>query len=237
MLLRNPDIEAKHAPAKLGHGQGRNDMDVSTRIAMAALSVLLLAGSGCAPFSKADASRLFSRDGWELPGRVLAAIPVERGARVADVGAGEGYFTWKLADAVGPDGRVWSVEVSDALVAKLEEGAAQRRLANVTVQRGEFADPKLPDAGIDVVLLSSVFHHIDDRVAYMTRLRSDLAPGGRVAILEPRAGWESWLLLLPPGHGVAVPVIRDEMRAAGYRPIASHEFLPAHSFEIFEPAE
>lgn len=212
-------------------------MDASLHAALAGLSLMLLAGSGCTPLSKVERGRFFSRDGWNRPERVLAEIPVQRGARVADLGAGDGYFTWPLADAVGPEGRVFAIEVDDALVAKLERGVAQRGLANVTVFRGAFDDPQLPDAGIDVVLLSSVYHHIDDRVAYMTQLRRDLALGGRVAILEPRAGWESWLLLLPPGHGVAVPVMRDEMQAAGYRSIASHDFLAAHSFEIFEAVE
>jgi trans-aconitate methyltransferase len=198
---------------------------------------MLLAGSGCTPLSKVERDRFFSRDGWNRPERVLAEIPVQRGQRVADLGAGGGYFTWKLADAVGSEGRVFAVEVDDALVAKLERGVAQRELANVAVVRGAFEDPQLPDAGIDIVMLSSVYHHIDDRVAYMTRLRRDLAPGARVAILEPRAGWESWLLLLPPGHGVAVPAIRDEMQRAGYRPSASHDFLAVHSFEVFEAVE
>jgi trans-aconitate methyltransferase len=132
---------------------------------------------------------------------------------------------------------VWSVEVTEKLATALERGVAERGLDNVTVVRGRYEDPLLPDARLDVVLLSSVYHHIEDRVAYMTRLRADLAPGARVAILEPRAGWESWLLLLPPGHGVAVETTRAEMRAAGYEPLASYEFLPAHSFEVFGPAD
>jgi arsenite methyltransferase len=207
-------------------------MDVAWQaVAMGAL--LFLAGSGCSAIGKVDARRPFSRDGWQHPAAVLAAIPVWPGARVADVGAGNGYFAWKLADAVGDDGRVFAVEVDDGLTSKLERGVAERALGNVAVVRGELDDPQLPDSAIDVVLLSSVYHHLDDRVAYMRRLRRDLAPGARVAIVEPRAGWESWLLLLPPGHGVDVAVVRDEMRAAGYRAVASHDFLPAHSFEVF----
>jgi len=63
-----------------------------------------------------------------------------------------------------------------------------------------------------------------------------IEPGARVAIVEPRASWASWWLLLPPGHGVAVPAMRREMAEAGYRPLASHDFLAAHSFEVFAPA-
>jgi predicted methyltransferase len=208
-------------------------MDFALALSIAGIAALAV---GCAPCGKLDGWNVFSRDTLSRPERTLAAIPVGPGARVADLGAGKGYFTWKLAEAVGPAGRVWAEEVDDGLVRKLERGVAERRLDNVAVVRGSYADPFLPDGQVDVVLLSSVYHHIDDRVAFMARLRADLAPGARVAILEPRATWESWLLLLPPGHGVAVDVIRDEMRAAGYALLASHDFLPAHSFEVFSVA-
>jgi SAM-dependent methyltransferase len=202
----------------------------------ATVAFVALAGLGCAPLGKLDGWNVFSRDTFQRPRETLESIPVWPGAQVADLGAGNGYFTWKLADAVGASGHVWSVEVTEKLVAKLERGVAERGLGNVTVVHGGYEDPRLPDARIDVVLLSSVYHHIEDRPAYMARLRADLAPGARVAIVEPRAGWESWLLLLPPGHGVAVDTMRAEMRAAGYEPLASFDFLPAHSFEVFRVA-
>jgi predicted methyltransferase len=201
------------------------------------VSLTLLALGGCAPLAKMEGWNPFSRDTLQLPERTLAAIPVRPGARAVDLGAGRGYFTWKLAEAVGPGGHVWSVEVEDRLVAALRRGVEERGLAQVEVVRGHYEDPQLPDGQADVVLLSSVYHHIEDRVAYMARLRRDLAPGARVAIVEPRAGWESWLLLLPPGHGVPIAAIRAEMEQAGYRPIASFDFLPAHSFELFAITE
>lgn len=199
---------------------------------LASLTIVSLA-LGCAPLAKMDGWNPFSRDTFQLPDRTLASIPIWPGARVADLGAGNGYFTWKLAERVGPSGRVFAVEVEDAKVRALERGRTRRDLDNVEVLRGGFADPGLPDGRIDVVLLSSVYHHIGDRVAYMARLRTDLAPGARVAILEPRTSWESWLLLLPPGHGVAPGTIDAEMRAAGYQPVERFEFLPAHSFAVF----
>jgi predicted methyltransferase len=198
-----------------------------------AVSAVLLA-FGCAPLSKLEGWNLFSRDAFSMPERTLAAIPVAAGARVADLGAGKGYFTWPLSHAVGETGVVWAVEVEDDLVETLRRGVEARKLSNVLVVRAEYDDSRLPDGRVDVVLLSTVYHHIESRVAYMTRLRRVLAPGGRVAIVEPRPGWESWLILLPPGHGVGVDTIRQEMDAAGYRLAGSHDFLPAHSFEVFE---
>jgi ubiquinone/menaquinone biosynthesis C-methylase UbiE len=207
------------------------------KLVVSLLVVAVLTLAGCAPLSKMDGWNAFSRDAMQLPARTLASIPVGPGARVADVGAGGGYFTWKLAEAVGPSGRVWAVEVEDDLVAELRAGGEERGLAQVEVVRGEYADPLLPDGQVDVAIFSSVYHHVEDRVAYMKRLRADLAPGARVAILEPRSSWESWLLLLPPGHGVAAATIREEMAEAGYRALESFDFLPAHSFELFTVAE
>lgn len=204
------------------------------RSTIVAAGCALLACLGCTPLSKMDGWNVFARDTFSLPARTLDTIPIRPGMRVADLGAGRGYFTWPLSAAVGADGIVWAVEVEDDLADELRRGAEERGLSNVRVVRAEYDDSKLPDASADVVLLSTVYHHIESRVAYMTRLRRVLAPGGRVAILEPRAGWESWLILLPPGHGVPVPTIRAEMEAAGYRLVASHDFLPSHSFEVFE---
>jgi predicted methyltransferase len=194
------------------------------------LAVALAAGSS---FAKIDWSRGLSRDAFSQPEKVLAALAIEPGARVADLGAGDGYFTRPLAEAVGAAGRVYAVEIDAGALRELRALAA--REPRIEVVEGAADDPRLPDGAIDLVLLSSVYHHLEDRVGYLARLRADLAPGARVAILEPRASWASLWLLLPPGHGVPVETMREELAAAGYRPVASHDFLPAHSFEIFAP--
>lgn len=195
--------------------------------------VLAVALSADSSFAKIDWSRGLSRDAFSQPEKVIAALAIEPGARVADLGAGDGYFVAPLAEAVGPAGRVYAVEVDAGALRELRARAAGD--ARVEVVEGALDDPRLPDGAIDLVFLSSVYHHVEDRVAYFARLRADLAPGARVAIVEPRASWASWWLLLPPGHGVAVPAMRAEMAQAGYRPVASHDFLPAHSFEVFAP--
>src|SRR5262249_18425304 len=105
----------------------------------------------------------FSRDGWQQPGRVIAALGVHRGDRVAALGAGSGYFTLRLARAVGPSGRVYAVDVDEAMNAYLRERVAQAGLSNVEVILGRFEDPLLPDGGIDLVLVVDTYHHLEDR--------------------------------------------------------------------------
>jgi len=202
------------------------------RLALVAalLLVLVLAGSGCAA-GKRFAYEGFGRDDWQKPDAVLALLGIGPGDRVADLGAGGGYFTFRLAEAVGASGRVYAVDVDDDMVAYLAARAQELHAANVTVVRGAFADPKLPDGEIDLLFTCNTYHHIVDRVAYFRRVLVDLAPNGRVAIVEydGRGGWFPNLF----GHKTPADEIAHEMREAGYERVANHEILPRQSFQIF----
>jgi len=197
--------------------------------------VLLVAASlvgGCGS-CKRFAYEGFSRDDWQQPERVIAALGIEPGDRVADLGSGSGYFTLRLAKAVGPEGRVYAVDVDEQMNAYLRERVEQAGAANVEVVRGRFEDPLLPDGGIDLVLTVDTYHHIDDRPAYFRRLQRDLAPGGRVAVIDydGRKGWFVRLM----GHTTPRDVLVREMDEAGYEVAEEHDFIDRQSFVIFEP--
>lgn len=203
------------------------------------LALLLLTfASGCFTLGRMDLVRVVTsgRDGWQHPEQVMAALGLKPGDRVAEIGAGSGYWLPWLAEAVGADGRVYAVEVDDALVAKLSERVARDALENVVVVRGQFEDPKLPDGEIDVAMTSLTYHHIDDRVAYFQRLQVDLSPRGRVVHLDDRHD-------IPPpirwfqasGHWTEPAAMRAEMAEAGYRWVEEFDFLPMQSFQVFVP--
>jgi predicted methyltransferase len=176
------------------------------------------------------------RDGWQHPEQVIAALDLKPGDRVAEIGAGGGYWLPWLAAAVGSEGRVYAVEVDDELVAKLSERVARDDLANVFVIRGQFADPKLPDGEIDVALTSNTYHHIEDRAAYFRRLQNDLSPDGRVAHVDERHDVPlpiRWLQT--SGHWTEPASMRAEMTEAGYRKVEAFDFLPMQSFQVFVP--
>ncbi len=170
----------------------------------------------------------FNRDERQQPKRVVQVLAIEPGMQVADIGAGGGYFTFKLADAVGETGRVYAVDVDDDMISYLEERAREDGYENVTVVRGEFADPLLPDGQIDLIFSSNTYHHIEGRVAYFRGVLQDLAQGGRVAILELREG--PWIV---PSHYTDREVIVKEMVEAGYTEVASFDFIEDQSFTIF----
>jgi len=197
---------------------------------IAAAGVAFLSSCG---LDKIAYSQVFTPAGWRLPERVVAALALEPGARVADVGAGAGYFTFRLADAVGPQGHVYAVEVTDALVDELRKETRRRGYQNVTVVRGAFDDPRLPDGAIDLAFFSGVFHHIENREAYFEHLREDLAGGGRVAVVDGAP--DPLHELFMPFHFESAEAVDREMRAAGYRRTEVFDFLPMLHFQVFVP--
>ena len=175
----------------------------------------------------------FDRDSWQHPDRVIASLDLEPGDRVADLGAGGGYFSFRLAEAVGPEGRVYAVDVDPDMTGYLFERAAEEHADNVEVILAEFHDPLLPDGEIDLLFTSNTYHHIEDRVAYFTNLRRDLKPDGRVAVIELNGS--SWFARTF-GHETPLETIAKEMAEAGYRLDRSFDFLERQHFAIFSVA-
>jgi predicted methyltransferase len=154
------------------------------------------AASAARDETKARVSRGLSPedyDRWRQPERVVAALELAAGQTVADIGAGSGYFTTRLAEAVGPRGRVTATDIDPRALSALD-GLARRAGASgapIEVRRVEPDDPGLAPGQYDRVLLAQVDHLLADRADYLRRLRAALAPGGRVAVsnrIQHRAG-------------------------------------------------
>jgi cyclopropane fatty-acyl-phospholipid synthase-like methyltransferase len=169
------------------------------------------------------------RDAWQKPDEVIRALDLAPDASVADIGAGTGYFSVRLARAV-PRGRVYAADVSPSMVHYLESRATQEKLANLVAVLADPGDPRLPRA-VDLVLLVDTYHHIGDRVVYFTRLRKSLTATGRLAIIDFRIDSPAG-----PQHGrVAPDTVKAELARAGYRVVAEHDFLPYQYFLVFAP--
>ena len=195
---------------------------------------------GCSATSKINWSGLIlsGRDGWQRPEQVIDALDLRAGQHVAEIGAGDGYWLRRLSEAVGPDGRVYAVEVEQDKVDALRDRVAREGLGNVEVIFGQYDDPVLPDGAIDVAITCLTYHHIDDRSVYFRLLRKDLAPGGRVAHLDDRDDLPIPLRWLPTaGHTSNVTAMDAEMEIAGYRRVASFDFLLVQSFTVYQPDE
>jgi len=199
---------------------------------IAALTLPIALG-GCASWKKFQYEG-WGRDGWQQPDRVVAALAIEPGAQVADIGAGGGYFTFRLARAVGPGGLVYAVDIDPDMVGYLRERAREEKAENVVVVEATPSDPGLPAEGVDLLFTCNTYHHLDDPVAYFREARGTLRPGGRVAIIDlDGEGWFSWFF----GHATSAEAMRREMDQAGYALVAEPTFLEQQNFMIFAPRD
>jgi len=176
----------------------------------------------------------WGRDRWQRPAEVIAALEIQPGVCIAELGSGGGYFTFRLAEAVGPLGKVYAVDVDPDLVDDVAARARRFGANAIETILADPEDPHLPAAAVDLVFTSNAYHHLSARADYFRRLRGCLKPGGRVAIIDSNGGaWFNKLF----GHWTARSVIESEMRAAGYRLERALDLVPAQHFLIFTPTE
>ena len=173
------------------------------------------------------------RDTWQKPGEVVSALGVRPGMIVADLGAGTGYFESYLAHAVGKSGLVLAVDPEPEMVQYLGRRVRKDALGNVLPVLALNDEPFLPKAHVDRVLIVDTYHHIDDRIDYFARMRSALAPGGRVAVVDFH---KRPLPVGPaPQHKLERDFVVEEMVQAGWRLADEKTFLPYQYYLIFEP--
>ena len=169
------------------------------------------------------------RDAWQMPARVIAALALKSGHTVADIGAGTGYFTMRLA-ASAAQPTVFAVDLEPKMVAHLTARAAAEKRANVVAVLAAADNPNLPEP-MDVVLVVDTYHHIPNRPVYFAGVREKLRPGGRLAIVDFRKG--------APGGGppddfrFTPDQISQELAAAGFVLDQQHDFLPRQHFLVY----
>jgi ubiquinone/menaquinone biosynthesis C-methylase UbiE len=187
--------------------------------------------AGCAGLKQCAYEGL-SRDQWQQRDRVIQSLEIRPGERVADLGSGSGYFVFALAKAVGPDGKVYAVDVDQEMNDLVAERAKTEGAGNIQVILARPEDPLLPGNGVDLIFTSNTYHHIKNRVSYLANLRKYLRRGGRIAIIEfDRRSWFAGLW----EHYTPKEFIQREMEQAGYRLLREFDFLDRQSFLIFAP--
>jgi ubiquinone/menaquinone biosynthesis C-methylase UbiE len=152
-------------------------------------------------------------------------------AHVADIGAGTGFFTFRLAELV-PHGRVYAVEVQSALVDTLNARAHRGGWRNVFPIQGTVDNPSLPDARIDLVLIVSSYHEFSQPEAMMRRIFQAIRPGGTLVIVEYRK--EDATIPIEEHHRMTAEQIRREMEAVGFTWKANREILPQQHVVVFQ---
>ena len=167
----------------------------------------------------------------ELPDAALDAIGIKPGMKVADVGAGVGYFTLRLARRVGPGGVVFANDVQPEMLTILRERAAAAKLTNIRPILGAEADPRLPKNALDLVLMVDVYHELSQPQRMLQRIMESLKPDGRLILLEYRK--EDPHIPIRPEHKMSIAEAKAEVEAEGFRLEKVLKDLPRQHILIF----
>ncbi len=179
-----------------------------------------------------DSMERAQRDEWQKPDQVVKALDLQNHDVVADIGAGSGYFSRRLAQAVAPDGKVYAVDVAADILAYLNERADHEGLHNIVTIVSRPDDPMLPANSVDLAFFCDTTHHIEQRVSFYRKLSPALKRHGRVAIIDyppdsPHAPHK-------PEQLVPRSQVVSEAEQAGFKFVRDFQFLPYHYFLIFE---
>ena len=167
----------------------------------------------------------------EAPDVAIDLLNLRKGAAVADIGAGSGYMTVRLARRVGPEGRVYANDLQPQMLDLLKRRLAHDHISNVVLVHGAVDDPKLPAASVDLELMVDVYHELSQPQAMLRRLRDALKPGGRLVLLEYRK--EDPAIPIRPEHKMSVAEAKMELEAEGFDLTAVNESLPRQHLLIF----
>lgn len=167
----------------------------------------------------------------ENPDAALDALKLAPGSTVADVGAGSGYITVKMASRVGPTGVVYANDIQPQMLSLLRQRLDREKISNVRLVLGTLDDPKLPAGEIDLILMVDVYHEFSQPQGMLRRMRDSLKPGGRLVLLEYRK--EDPTIPIRPDHKMSVAEAKMEVEAEGFTLSNVDERLPWQHILVF----
>jgi arsenite methyltransferase len=214
------------------------------------LALIVLPGAAAAPDPSRDPHQMHrlhqdsqayirlledpQRDSYQKPHEVLTALKFKPGEVVADIGAGSGYFTFRLAHHVGAAGKVYAVDVNSEMIRHINRHMRSHAVRNVVSVLADPDDPLLPEKSVDRVFICNVWHHIENPIGYIDRLKNSLKRGGEVVMIDFH---KKDLPVGPPVQmKIAREVLIEQMQKSGFRLAREHTFLPYQYFLVFVPS-
>jgi ubiquinone/menaquinone biosynthesis C-methylase UbiE len=213
------------APARACYNQGPASPDGTGKFFMGREISLVMGHEGI------DWLERNNRDSEESPSRAVEALALKPTDVVADIGAGSGYYAFRIAPLV-PQGLVVAVDIQPEMLTFLKKRAVELGVNNVEPHLGAVDGAKLPPHSIDLALMVDAYHEFSHPREMLESLMSALRPGGRVVLLEFRA--EDPAVPIKPLHKMTERQIRLELESVGFRWLATHDFLPWQHMVVFE---
>lgn len=171
------------------------------------------------------------RDAWQMPDAVMDAMGIADGSHVAEIGAGGGWFTVRLARRVGPNGLVYAQDVQSQMLEAIRRRMDREGLRNVRPVRGYSTDPRLPPQSVEAVFIVDAYYEFSNPVAMLRGVAAALRPGGRLGVVDfTKAGGGPGP---PPDERVDEATVVDAATAAGLRLLRKEAFLPFQYFLVF----
>ena len=165
------------------------------------------------------------RDAWQKPEQIMDTLAIADGSAVADIGAGAGWFTIRLARRVGPNGTVYAQDVQRQMLEAIRRRVAREGLQNVQTRLGAGSSPNLPTRTLDAVLVVDTYPEVEDRVSFLRNLAASLKPGGRIGVVNYMPGSGGPGPSASEGVRVDASRVEADARAAGLR-VLGRETLP-----------
>lgn len=164
------------------------------------------------------------REDEEAPSKALEELGLKPGMVVADIGAGSGYYSVRMAKRVGPAGRVYATDIQQGMLDIIDRRIKSEHLENITTVLGGFDDPKLPAHSLDLAIMVDVYHELQSPQLFLQRLRETFKPGGRLVLLEYRK--EDPRIPILEVHKMSVAEVKMELEAEGFVLDKTIETLP-----------
>ncbi len=175
------------------------------------------------------------REREEAPSKAIAALGLKKGDVVADVGAGSGYYTVRLAEAVGPTGRVVATDLQPGMLAIIKARLARETIGNVELVQGRADDPVLPAKTFDLLLMVDVYHELASPQVFVRKLKEALKGDGRLVLIEFRR--EDPRVPIREEHKMSVSQVREELGADGFRIERVIDVLPWQHIIVLRPGQ
>lgn len=173
------------------------------------------------------------REEWQQPEKILDAIGIRSGMTVADVGAGAGYFTFRLAERVGPEGKVYANDINEANLKKIQGRIKEEGTRNIITILGQQDDPGLPEGQIDIILMVHVIHiiiHDQDPFLFLENLRPSLKPDSLLIIVH----WDGKKMGSPDVYAYSQESLLTVMEKSSFKLVRVETFLPRDNIYIFQ---